>query len=55
MSTKLDKGVPTLDVEHILCKQGQELNSNQTHLLKLFNKPMATVSQPLLLSALADS
>lgn len=44
LSTKLNRGVPTLDVEHTLCKEGQELNSNQVNLLKLFNKPMATVS-----------
>jgi len=51
MSTKLIKGVPSLDVEHVVCKEGQELKSDQVNLLKLFNKPLATVSLFFLSSA----
>lgn len=44
MHTSLVKGVPTLTAPHRVCKPGDTLNSNQVQLLKLFLKPMATVS-----------
>ena len=44
LSTHLVRGVPTLANEHTVCKKGDTLNSNQVNLLKLFGKPLATVS-----------
>ena len=44
MATKLVKGVPTLDVEHTICKKGETLEPNQVNLLKLFGHCLATVS-----------
>lgn len=50
LSTYLIKGVPSLKAPHTVCKKGDALNANQVQLLKLFVKPMATVSGPLILS-----
>lgn len=45
MPTSLVKGVPTLkNGEYVVCKKGDKLKVDQAHLLKLFGKPMATVS-----------
>jgi mRNA turnover protein 4 len=45
MPTSLVKGVPTLkNGEYVICKEGDKLKVDQAHLLKLFGKPMATVS-----------
>jgi mRNA turnover protein 4 len=44
LSTHLTRGVPTLNADHTVCKKGDTLNSNQVNLLKLFGKPLATVS-----------
>ena len=41
MPTRLEKGKVILDQEFLLCEEGQELNSNQTALLKLFGVAMA--------------
>lgn len=46
LSTHLTRGVPTLANEHTVCKKGDTLNANQVNLLKLFGKPLATVSFP---------
>lgn len=50
LSTHLTRGVPTLNADHTVCKKGDTLNSNQVNLLKLFGKPLATVSPSLLFS-----
>lgn len=44
MPTKLNKGVPTLENEYEICKEGQVLKPDQVNLLKLFNILMAQVS-----------
>lgn len=44
LSTSLNRGVPTLGAPHVVCKKGDTLNANQVQLLKLFVKPLATVS-----------
>lgn len=41
MSTRLVKGKVVLDNPYELCKEGQELNSHQTALLKIFGVVMA--------------
>jgi len=41
MPTRLDKGRVVLDQEYVICEEGQELNSHQTALLKLFGVAMA--------------
>lgn len=41
MPTRLDKGKVILDGDHEICKEGQELNSHQTALLKMFGVAMA--------------
>jgi len=41
MPTRLEKGKVILDGDWTLCKEGEELNSNQTALLKLFGITMA--------------
>lgn len=41
MPTRLDKGKIMLDQEYTVCKEGKELNSHQTALLKLFGVAMA--------------
>lgn len=43
MPTKLVKGVPTLENEFEICKEGQVLKPDQVNLLKLFNILMAQV------------
>jgi mRNA turnover protein 4 len=35
LSTRLDRGVPTLDVPHKICEQGKNLTPEQSQLLKL--------------------
>ncbi|SCV72864.1 BQ2448_4401 [Microbotryum intermedium] len=42
LSTTLNRGVPTLANEHVVCKKGDALNSNQVNLLKLFGRYLAT-------------
>lgn len=44
MVTSLIRGVPTLGAPHTICSKGDTLNANQVQLLKLFMKPLATVS-----------
>jgi mRNA turnover protein 4 len=39
--TRLDKGKVILDQEHVVCKEGQSLDSNQTSLLKFFGVAMS--------------
>ncbi|TKA70731.1 hypothetical protein B0A55_07558 [Friedmanniomyces simplex] len=41
MPTRLDKGKVMLDQEYVVAEEGQELNSQQTALLKLFGVAMA--------------
>ena len=41
MPTRLDKGKVVLDGDHEVCAEGQELNSHQTALLKMFGIAMA--------------
>lgn len=41
MPTRLEKGRVTLDQDYTVCEEGQELNSHQTALLKLFGVAMA--------------
>ena len=41
MPTRLDKGKVTLDAEYTITQEGQEMNSSQTALLKLFGVTMA--------------
>ena len=41
MPTRLDKGKVMLEQEYTVCKEGEELKSNQTALLKLFGVAMA--------------
>ncbi|KAK3077944.1 hypothetical protein LTS18_008851 [Coniosporium uncinatum] len=36
MPTRLDKGKVMLDEEYVVCREGKELNSHQTALLKMF-------------------
>jgi len=36
MPTRLQKGIVTLDTEYTVCKEGEELDSKQTRLLKQF-------------------
>lgn len=49
MPTSLVKGVPTLkNGEYVVCKKDEKLKVDQAHLLKLFGKPLATVSFYLL-------
>ena len=48
LPTRLVKGKVMLDEDHVLCKDGQVLDSNQTALLKLFGVPMATFRVRLL-------
>jgi hypothetical protein len=45
LTSSLVRGVPTLSAPHTICKAGETLDPNQAHLLKLFNKPMATVGR----------
>ena len=48
MPTRLDKGKIILDDEYEVCREGQELNSHQTALLKMFGVMMAEFRvQPL--------
>ncbi|SCZ92100.1 BZ3500_MvSof-1268-A1-R1_Chr5-3g08337 [Microbotryum saponariae] len=42
LSTTLNRGVPTLANEHVVCKKGDALNANQVNLLKLFGRCLAT-------------
>ncbi|KDE02805.1 hypothetical protein MVLG_06664 [Microbotryum lychnidis-dioicae p1A1 Lamole] len=42
LSTTLNRGVPTLANEHVVCKRGDALNANQVNLLKLFGRCLAT-------------
>ena len=35
MSTRMNRGVPTLDVPHKICEQGKKLTPEQSQLLKL--------------------
>ncbi|KDQ15022.1 hypothetical protein BOTBODRAFT_65689 [Botryobasidium botryosum FD-172 SS1] len=42
LTTKLVRGVPSLDVPHIICKKGDKLTSEQAQLLKLIGEQMAT-------------
>jgi mRNA turnover protein 4 len=51
--SSLVRGVPTLKAPHTICKAGDTLDANQAHLLKLFNRPMATVRVICLVSFLA--
>lgn len=44
--TSMVRGVPTLTAPHTVCTKGDALNANQVQLLKLFMKPLATVSPP---------
>jgi mRNA turnover protein 4 len=46
LPSKLVKGVPTLDDEYTLVKEGAKLVPNQVNLLKHFNIMMATVRHP---------
>ncbi|KAM0746760.1 hypothetical protein T439DRAFT_318529 [Meredithblackwellia eburnea MCA 4105] len=39
--TSMVKGVPTLNAEHTVCKEGDTLNQNQVQLLKLFGRRLA--------------
>ncbi|RMY81010.1 hypothetical protein D0864_08444 [Hortaea werneckii] len=41
MPTKLEKGKVTLDADHTIAEEGQEMSSHQTALLKLFGVTMA--------------
>lgn len=35
LTTRMDRGVPTLDVPHKICEQGKKLTPEQSQLLKL--------------------
>ena len=55
MPTRLTKGVPTLENEYAICKEGQILTPNQVNLLKQFHLCLATVSPLLSSSSYAHS
>lgn len=48
MPTILRNGVVSLPIDYTICKEGQKLDSNQTHLLKLFYIQQAEFSLNLL-------
>jgi mRNA turnover protein 4 len=43
LSSRLVKGVPTLNGPHQIARKGKKLTADEAHLLKLFNVPMAMV------------
>lgn len=40
LTTRLDRGVPTLDAPHKICERGKELTAEQAQLLKLIGERM---------------
>jgi mRNA turnover protein 4 len=44
LTTRLDRGVPTLDVEHTVCKEGDTLNAQQVCINCCHSK--VTVDEP---------
>jgi len=48
LSTKLVRGVPSLDVAHVVCKEGDTLTAEQAQILKLLGEKLATFKVKLL-------
>ncbi|EEB94568.1 hypothetical protein MPER_06598 [Moniliophthora perniciosa FA553] len=48
LSTKMNRGVPTLEVPHKLCEKGKTLTAEQAQLLKLIGEKMVTFKVGLL-------
>jgi len=42
LTTKLERGIPSLDVPHVICRKGDKLTPEQAQLLKLVGEQMAT-------------
>lgn len=55
LSTKMERGVPTLTVEHVLCKKGKALTAEQAQLLKLIGIKMVEFRVRLLARWNADT
>ncbi|KAH7096432.1 ribosomal protein L10-domain-containing protein [Auriculariales sp. MPI-PUGE-AT-0066] len=55
LTTKLVRGVPSLDVPHVVCKEGDTLTAEQAQILKLIGERLATFKVTLLARWTADA
>ncbi|KZV95495.1 hypothetical protein EXIGLDRAFT_610534, partial [Exidia glandulosa HHB12029] len=55
LSTRLERGVPTLDQPHVVCRKGDVLTAEQAQILKLIGERLATFRARLLARWSAES